>query len=93
MCDFQAEKCRISCQKLMAIVFSVIVDTMINLKNISLQKNISSPAAAGPYELRLDWDNDRHHAIILRSLSPDNIKQAFLDAAHLIMHDQHDEYL
>ena len=44
-------------------------------------------------ELRIDWDNDRHQGIALKSLEPDDVKQGLLDAVNLIAKEQLDEYL
>ncbi len=35
-------------------------------------------------ELRIDWDNDRHQAIMLKGTDPESVKDGFLEAAHLL---------
>jgi hypothetical protein len=45
------------------------------------------------HELRIDWDNDRHQGISLKSLTPKDVKQGLLDAVHLIAIEQQNEHL
>ena len=45
------------------------------------------------YELRLDWDIDRHQAIALESLSPDDIRKGLIEAADLIGSELRNGYL
>ena len=45
------------------------------------------------YELRLDWDNDRHQSIPLDSLSPDGIRRGLIEAAELLGSEQRNGYL
>lgn len=66
---------------------------MTELKTIAIEKIAFSLAAAGPYELRIDWSNDYHIAIAMRDTSPDSVKQALIDAAQVIAKAQHGERL
>lgn len=34
--------------------------------------------------LRIDWDNDRHQAVEIKSLEPEDVVQGLLGAAHLL---------
>jgi hypothetical protein len=42
----------------------------------------------GRHELRMDWDNERHQAVAIRTLEPEDVKQGLLEAAHLIAKEQ-----
>lgn len=59
---------------------------MTHLRKINIVGIYDEP---GPvqYELRLSWDNDRHHGFRMRSLSPDDVAQAFESAHHLILRE------
>ena len=38
----------------------------------------------GKNELRISWDNGRHQAIVLHSHDAEGLKEAFIQAAHLL---------
>ena len=45
------------------------------------------------HDLRIDWDNDRHQLIALKSLTPEDVKKGLFDAAHAIQKEQQNKYL
>ena len=49
---------------------------MAQIKNIELINETQ--------EIRIDWDNDRHISIKLKSNRPEDVESAFLDAAREI---------
>jgi len=51
--------------------------------------NIRINTSQSSHELRLDWDNGRHHAIRLESLTPEDVSRALESAGLLIMEAQH----
>lgn len=51
---------------------------MANLEKIWINKVIDRT------ELRIDWDNDRHQAIMLDGTDPESVKEGLLKAAHLL---------
>ena len=66
---------------------------MTKLKKIWIHENKPQPVASSRYELRLDWDNDRHQAIAMAGMTPDAVREAMLRMVHLIVKDQQNECL
>ena len=50
--------------------------------------NIRINTSQSFHELRLDWDNNRHYAIQLESLTPEDVSRGLESAGRLIMEDQ-----
>lgn len=61
---------------------------MAKLKNIW----INTTGVSG-YELRMDWDNDRHQGIKMESLDPEHVKLALRNVALMIQLEQQNKKL
>lgn len=59
---------------------------MAQLKGIWLKTYCDG--AYTSYELRIDWDNDRHQAINLESLMPGDVKKGLRFASQLLAEEQ-----
>ena len=51
---------------------------------VRMQVDFSDRFKDVPDTLRFDWDNDRHQIVELKSLDHETIKEALLEAAHLL---------
>jgi len=40
------------------------------------------------HELRMDWSNDRHQSVIIKSLAPEDVREGLLEASLLVAKEQ-----
>ncbi|WP_022959723.1 hypothetical protein [Spongiibacter tropicus] len=45
------------------------------------------------HELRIDWSNDRHHAIQLQGLDAESVEKGLLEASLLVQKERYGEHL
>ena len=63
---------------------------MAKLKNIWLEKQELGDSL-NFYNIRLDWDNDRHQALKIENLNPISVYNSLIDAANLIRQEIENE--
>lgn len=56
-------------------------------------KKIFIYSFGGRHQIQVDWDNDRHQAVMLSSLCPDSVERALLQLAALISAEASSGYL